>query len=356
MSRSPRSILVVCTRRIGDVLLTTPLIRSLRQAWPHARLEALVSPGTEGILQGNPDLDRVLLTPPRGARQQLGFLRQMFRRYYLACAATASDRARFLARWSGRECVGLWSRRDPAHGRGWIPGTWLDFDELGEHAIESPLRIATALGISVVREVVAPLPRNSPDFPEIRQPYAVIHPWPKFRYKAWPRERWLGLGRALRDDGVQVVVTGGPDPQERAFCADLVELIPGSVDLSGQCSFAELGEVIGRSRVFIGPDTVMTHLAAAVGAPTVALFGPSNPVRWGPWPAGRHEAGSPWPRIGSGRVGKVWLMQGEGDCVPCLLEGCDRHVNSSSLCLEELPVSHITAAVAQALSGLPLTQ
>ncbi len=349
MSERPSSILVVCTRRIGDVLLTTPLIRSLRQAWPDARLEALVLPGTEGILQGNPDLDAVLVTPRGGWRVRLAFLRGLFRRYDLACAATASDRARFLARWAGRRCIGLWSRQDPAFGRRLVPGTWLDFDPLDEHAIESPLRIAKVLGIPLRHEVVAPLPRLSPDLAELRQPYAVIHPWPKFRYKAWPRERWLGLGRTLQDDGLQVVISGGPDDQERDYCRELAAALPGSVELAGRLSFAELGEVIARARVYIGPDTVMTHLAAAVGAPTVALFGPSNPVRWGPWPAGLDAPGSPWPRRGSGRVGRVWLMQGSGDCVPCMLEGCDRHVNSSSRCLEALTVSQVAAAVAQAL-------
>ncbi|MDE3009804.1 MAG: glycosyltransferase family 9 protein [Pseudomonadota bacterium] len=349
MSARPRRVLVVCTRRIGDVLLTTPLIRSLRLAWPQARLEALVLPGTEGILQGNPDLDAVMVTPRGGWRVRLAFLRRLFRSYDLACAATGSDRARLLARWAGRRCIGLWSRNDPAWGRQLLPGTWLDFDELDEHAIESPLRIAAALGIEPRREVVPPAPRSSPDLPELRQPYAVIHPWPKFRYKAWPRERWLALGRALQDDGLQVVVSGGPDAQERAFCSELCSALPGSVDLAGRLGFAELAEVIARAHVYIGPDTVMTHLAAAVGAPTVALFGPSNPVRWGPWPAGLQEAGSPWPRRGSGRSGRVWLMQGPGDCVPCLLEGCDRHVDSRSRCLEELSVSQVAAAVAQAM-------
>lgn len=349
MNPAPRGILVVCTRRIGDVLLTTPLIRSLRLAWPRARLEVLVSPGTEGILAGNPDLDAVLVTPRGGLAARWTFLRALFRRYDLACAATASDRARFLARWAGRRCVGLWSSVDAARGRALVPGTWLEYDELDEHAIESPLRIAEALGIPLRREVVAPLPRQSPDLPELRRPYAVIHPWPRFRYKAWPRERWLGLCRALRGDGLQVVVSGGPDQAERAFCAALAEAVPGSVDLSGRLSFAELGEVIGRSRVYVGTDTVMTHLAAAVGAPTVALFGPSNPVRWGPWPPGRLDAGSPWPRRGSGRVGRVWLMQGPGTCVPCMLEGCDRHIDSRSRCLEDLQLNQVVAAVAEAL-------
>ena len=380
MKSDPTSVLVVCTRRIGDVLLSTPLIRSLRHAWPRARIEALVLPGTEGILKGNTDLDAVLLTPKGDWQAWLSFLRTLWRRYDLALAATGSDRARYLARWAGRHCLGLWARKDPARGRWLLPGHWVDFDEVAEHAIESPLRLAAALGVARLREVVPPRPAAPLDlarlvvlaegqavapartvggrsdgpgrheWPDLRKGIAVVHPWPKFAYKAWPRERWLGLARALSLDGLQVVLTGGPDADEVAFCERLAQQVPGSLSLAGACSFGEFAELIRQARVFIGPDTVMTHLAAAVGTPTVALFGPSNPVRWGPWPAALREAGSPWPFKGSGHAGRVWLVQGEGSCVPCLLEGCERNVTSTSRCLQELPLARVIQAVAQALA------
>ena len=347
----PRRILVVCTRRIGDVLLTTPLIRTLRRAWPAAQIDALVLPGTDGVLRGNPDLNQVLVTPKGGILVRARFLLKLWRSYDLALAATGSDRARMLARWAGKRCVGLWSSKDPARGRGWMPGEWIDFDELNEHAIESPLRLAAALGLPLWHEVV--VPRTAPRTAEpsgLRSPFVVIHAWPKFPYKAWTRERWLALARTLTLDGLQVVFTGGPDADERAFCADLAQHTVGSLDLSGQLSFAELAALIARGRAYIGPDTVMTHLAAATGTPTVALFGPSNPVRWGPWPAGKRTAGSPWHLKGSGRAGRIWLVQGEAPCVPCLQEGCEQHVGSTSRCLQELGVGRVTAALAQALA------
>jgi heptosyltransferase-3 len=350
MTPVPRTILVVCTRRIGDVLLTTPLIRTLKSAWPECQIDALVLPGTEGVLTGNPDLRHILLTAKGGVRSQWTFLRKLWRSYDLALAATGSDRARFLARWAGRRCIGLWAHDDRARGRQLMPGRWIDFDERGEHAIESPLRLATALGLPLIREVVPPQARRSVDIPELRPPYAVMHPWPKFRYKAWSRDKWLALARALVTDGLQVVLTGGPDAEERAFCAALASGIRDCADLSGRYSFAELAEVIARARIYIGPDTAMTHLAAATGTATIALFGPSDPVRWGPWPAGLRAAGSPWPRRGSGRAGRVWVVQGSGECVPCTFEGCERHIASHSRCLDELQVATVTAAVAQALA------
>jgi heptosyltransferase-3 len=88
-----------------------------------------------------------------------------------------------------------------------------------------------------------------------------------------------------------------------------------------------------------------TAMAAAAGTPTVVLFGPSNPVKWGPWPKDfAPTTPSPWRKNGSQRQGNVFLLQGEGECVPCLGEGCDRHVNSLSECLQLLPVRRVIQA------------
>jgi heptosyltransferase-3 len=81
-------ILVVTLRRLGDVLLTTPLIRSLKRAFPDAAIDALVFKGTEGILAGNPDLADVIVMPPRpGAGETLALVRTLWRRYDLALSS-----------------------------------------------------------------------------------------------------------------------------------------------------------------------------------------------------------------------------------------------------------------------------
>ena len=100
--------------------------------------------------------------------------------------------------------------------------------------------------------------------------------------------------------------------------------------------------MVSRAVIYVGPDTVLTHIAAAVDAPTIALYGPSNPVKWGPWP--KSCVRNPWKRIGSQSKGNVILLQGKGACVPCLLEVCDRHIESFSDCLQELPSRKIITA------------
>ena len=118
----------------------------------------------------------------------------------------------------------------------------------------------------------------------------------------------------------------------------------GSLNLVGQLTLGCTGYLLSRAAVYLGPDTAITHMAAALGVPTVALFGPSNPVKWGPWPKGHPADRNPWRRVGSGHVGNVFLVQGEKSCVPCLLEGCGRHIESYSDCLQELPASRVIAA------------
>src|SRR5262245_27684484 len=117
---APRSILVVVTRRIGDVLLATPLIRSVKRAWPDARVDELVCEGTQDVIAATPDLRRVLTVPerPRFLRHMVLLLR-LARRYDVALSLVPGDRPTFYAYVAGRWRAGLllptrkesWKRR-----------------------------------------------------------------------------------------------------------------------------------------------------------------------------------------------------------------------------------------------------
>src|SRR6201999_120304 len=98
------------------------------------------------------------------------------------------------------------------------------------------------------------------------------------------------------------------------------------------------------ARPYVGPDTAITHLAAATGVPTVALYGPTDPRLWGPWPvAGLDPL---WNAAGTiQRRGNVWLVQNPLPCLPCQLEGCERRLDSYSRCLDELTGAQVVAAV-----------
>jgi heptosyltransferase III len=120
--------------------------------------------------------------------------------------------------------------------------------------------------------------------------------------------------------------------------------------LDGLLTWPELAGAIRAARVYVGPDTSVTHLAAATGAPTVALYGPTDPRQWGPWPVG--GLGQAWDSAGTiQQRGDVWLVQNPLPCLPCRQEGCERRLDSYSRCLDELSAAQVLDAVDQALAS-----
>jgi len=343
--KPPARILIVVPRRIGDVLLSTPLARSLKRAWPQVVIDYLVFSGTEGILQGNPDVDVIHTMPERAPlASRLGLMARLWRRYDWAVSPIPSDRARWACWAAARNRAGMVREGTPDMRQAALLQVALPFDDLHAHTVSNALRLAQALGVEACPQVVPPAPQACP-LPG--SPFVVLHTYPKFRYKMWPRQMWSALAAALSSAGFEVALTGSPDPAEREYVAGIAADAACPVhDFSGQLSFAQTVHLLRHARAFVGPDTALTHLAAACGTPTVALFGPSNPVKWGPWPQAHTGPQSPWAMQGSARVGNVFLVQGEADCVPCRLEGCERHLDSESRCLTSLPVARVWAALA----------
>src|SRR5262249_16412210 len=161
-----------------------------------------------------------------------------------------------------------------------------------------------------------------------------------------PRAGWIDSARWLAGRGYRVALSGGPDAGELDYVRELARGMPPTVlDLAGRLTLGGTGYLLSRAALYVGPDTAVTHMAAALGVRTVALYGPTDPVKWGPWPRDYQGAGNPWRRLGSQGVGRVRLLQGGATCVPCGLEGCERHIGSYSDCLQEMPVETVIAAL-----------
>lgn len=325
-----RSILVVCTRRIGDVLLATPVVRSIKAAYPEAVVDMLVFEGTQDVVAANPDIRRIwtiIEHPPVGTHLKL--LRSIRRRYDLAISVLAGDRPTFHAWVAGRYRVGTlladrkswWKRR--------LLDEWVPFDNLNTHTVAMNLRLLESLNVVPIPTPVVSWRQE--DQVAVRrlcsavdgaQAYAVLHVSPKFVYKTWTVAGWGALGRWLADQGLTILVTGGDAPGEGAFCEDVVQRLPkGTVNLAGQVGLPALGYLLSRAALYVGTDTAVSHMAAAVGAPTIVLFGPSNPVKWGPWPKDFPLADSPWRKHGSQRQGNVFLLHAREIVYPVLAKG-----------------------------------
>jgi heptosyltransferase-3 len=321
-------------------------VRSLRRSYPEATIDILVFADTAGILDGNPDIDSVIAMPPRpSARDTLGVAARLVRRYDLAVSTQSGDRpagfailagrrslAPVEARASGRIKAALLTRSVPHNGKA--------------HRVEALLGLADALGIARVGEVVPPRARRPREMPQ--DAYAVVHAAPMFHYKRWTHAGWRGLAAALAARGLTVIATGGQDEAERAYLDEVWNGVPVE-RRDGQLNWGELTGLIQAARVFVGPDTSVTHLAAATGCPTVALFGPTDPRLWGPWPA--EGLSEPWAATGAVQTrGNVFLVQHAFPCTPCQLEGCERRLESHSACLDALSLEHVVTAVEGALA------
>lgn len=129
----------------------------------------------------------------------------------------------------------------------------------------------------------------------------VVHPGAAYASRRWPPDRYGAVAASLREDGYDVVVTGGPD--EVALAGRVAERagLPEQAVLAGRTDLGQLAAQVAGARLVICGDTGTAHLATAFGTPSVLLFGPMPPARWGPSRQGPHEViwhgrgvGDPW--------------------------------------------------------------
>jgi heptosyltransferase III len=348
-------ILVIATRQIGDVLLTTPLIRAARQRWPQAQLDVLGFAGTLGMLAGNPDVTRLIETPARLGGS--GFRRlaaQLWRCYDLALVTQPGDRAHLLGWIAARRRSGL----IPENGSSdWWKKALLTHavriagDRGAVHVVQEKLQLLApwadpAAGAArVVPPAAAPLPA---DIEAQLAPGAVaLHVPSMWEYKQWPLAHWREVAAKLLAEGRQVVLTGGPGARDRECIAQIADLAapPRLLNLAGRLDFRQLTGLFTRCALYIGPDTSVSHLAAATGIPVVTVFGPTNPMRWRPWPADG-TARADYERVAPRQTeGNVTLIQAEGlACVPCGRAGCEDRNDSRSDCLHAIKPDRVLAA------------
>ena len=350
-TRSVASILVICTRQIGDVLLTTPLIHNARRLWPAAHIDVLGFRGTLGMLAGTPDIRATIeVEPGSGWLRSASLIWRLWRRYDLALITQRSDRAHLYGFIAARRRAGLVPGN---RSLGWWKHRILQHSPVvnGEHThvvsekfhLLDPWLSEPPARVTVVAPAAAPLPDAISE--RLRSPMVVVHVPSMWRYKQWPADHYRALVSGLLADGVQVVLTGAAS--DRPQVAAMLDLgtPPALLDVSGQLSFAQLATLFSRTDLYIGPDTSVTHLAAACDRPVITLFGPTNPQLWGPWPqgAGPQQPYERNPQRREQRVGRVILLQGPNACVPCSRAGCENHLDSRSDCLEAIAPQRVLA-------------
>lgn len=329
-----KKILVIKLRYIGDVLLSTPVVESLKRNLPTASITMVVNSGTEEVLHHNPHLDEVLVVEENESlRAQLDFIRVLrSRNFDLAIDLTDGDRAAilgFLSRATYR--VGFNSER---RWRGIIYHHVVQADREKLHAVDYHSEAVKAIGCKADhhgprlypsdqdRSVITQLLKDREVFPS--QSFALFHPGARLWFKSWPVEKVIDLAKRMHGElGFSVVVVGGSQDIE---VADRIVSACGSwaKTVAGQITVLQLAVLAQHARLFVGNDAGPIHIAAAVGTSVVALFGPTDPQVWGPWGKG-HEV--------------IWKQM---DCSPCWRHDCQR---GELNCMRQITVDEVWDAV-----------
>ncbi|MCC6197311.1 MAG: putative lipopolysaccharide heptosyltransferase III [Burkholderiales bacterium] len=350
-----RRALVTKLRHHGDVLLASPVFTAMRNAAPALEIDALVYAETAPMLEGHPAIAQIhvidrawktrgLATQLRGEWALLRTLRA--RGYDLLVHLTEHPRGLTLARLL-RPRYAVTRERDK-HARLWRRHFthFYKLPRTERHVVEQNLDALRRIGIYPGEAdrglVLVPGPAAAKRVDEMLGHYGLsprefvqVHPGSRWLFKCWPAERTAALVDLVVADGSPVVITGAPDDRERALTtAVLAAVQPATrartIDLTGQLGLRELAALTARARAFAGVDSAPMHIAAAVGTPAVALFGPSSEVAWGPWQVRRR------------------VVVSAHSCRPCGLDGCGG--GKVSECITTLPVESVHAALASLLA------
>jgi Glycosyltransferase family 9 (heptosyltransferase) len=260
---SPGTVLVLRALGLGDAVTGIAALRGIRRAWPASRL-VLAGPGwLGGWLRGLGIVDEVLhATGLAVALRPAGAVGHIAVNLH----GRGPDSHRVL-RADGPERLVAFRNPEAGHDDG---PEW----RADEHEVVRWCRLVTAAGGSCDVDDLR-LPRLAD-----RHDGIVVHPGAAAGSRRWPASRWRAVVRALTSRGHRVILTGGPG--ERSQCAQVGDGQDRVWDLSGKLSVPALADLIAGTPLLLCGDTGPAHLATAYGTPSVLLFGPTPPDRWGP--------------------------------------------------------------------------
>ncbi|MEX2314550.1 MAG: glycosyltransferase family 9 protein [Thermomicrobiales bacterium] len=259
--------------------MALPAIDALTDAWQGATFSAYVGRHSRAAFEFRPALS--LLPIPNSIDLQSALLLARSLRQQEYDAVIVLDRSR-------------WLRLAARLSRAPVTGSARSMSPELRHESDVYLDIVRELGVRTPRST--PSIQPSPDAErlasellfDVSSPFAVLqtggarNPGVNMLDKRWPKRRIIQLATKLERDGVAVVLSGGPGDVEITTQVANQASIPASRILAGRADLGTLAAVLRRAAVYVGPDTGVSHVAAAVGVPTIAIFGPTNPRRYRP--------------------------------------------------------------------------
>jgi heptosyltransferase-2 len=297
-------ILVMRYRFIGDTVLTVPFLRNLRQAFPHARIDLMLEPFSGQVLEGCPYVDDIIpfafktihAYSARSGRSRLaGYV------HYWKLIRRERYDAVFVLKRSLSSALLAWAAAVPrrigfaTEARGLLLTDPVDYRQ-DQHEVRNFLDCLRAVDIPVGSEDLElwPSPENDAKTRSLfadagwkpEEPRIVIHAAASLPAKKWPLDRFAAVMRRLQEKHhARFIYTGAEG--DAALYQDIEKQGPfGGLNLCGKTSLHENLSVYRASNLFFGVDSGPMHMAAAAGLPVVALFGPTDERKWGPWGEG----------------------------------------------------------------------
>ncbi len=335
-------VLVVRLRSIGDTVLSTPSLFALKRFLPHASIDILLEDWVAPVLDGFPYVDNVITLERKSNSSRARVARSLrSNRYDVVYNLHGGTTATLLARATGaRHRVGydtyqyarLHNHLSPSSASLWRRDKTHSVEQqlalLGWTGVPVSDRPATQLAVTkaAAAAVAARLKRADLE----TAPLAVIHPAAAFATKQWAADKFGLVAAQLVAQGFSVVVITTPD--QASLVDELRRSASASVVAFKDLSLPEVTALLARARLFVGNDSGIAHIAAAVQTPSVVIFGSSNTAHWRPW-------------VSAGTAAEVVLE--EMECQPCHGYFCEKFAEPE--CIKRVPVARVTAAVERVL-------
>jgi heptosyltransferase-3 len=337
-----RKVLVIRLRSIGDTILTTPSLFGLRRFLPSAAIHILLEDWVAPLLEGSPLIDRVIPIPRHGNSARARVARELHRvNYDVVYNLHGGTTATFLTRASGApnrvgyahyQYARLHNHLAPSPQQIWSRPTLHSAEQqlalIGWTGVPVTDRPSTQLTITetAARSISAKLAAKEI---QAEMPLALIHPAASFETKRWPAENFARIADEVAGRGLLPVVIVSPNDRQilEALRAHSTTRVIAFDDLS----LPEVVALSARARVFIGNDSGIAHIAAAVNTPCVVIFGSSNVAHWRPWTTNPSE-----------------VVREELPCQPCHGYFCSEFEKPK--CILSVPVERVSAAIDRLMS------
>jgi predicted lipopolysaccharide heptosyltransferase III len=334
-----RKVLLVRLRSIGDTVLATPSLFALKRFLPNVEVDMLVEDWVAPLLANHPHVNKVVVLERGGLMTRARIARELrAANYDVVYNLHGGTTATFLTRATGaRHRVGFKTYQYAQLHNHQAPSPLLLWGQQKTHSVEQQLALLGWTGVPVTdrpRTQLGEAPEAVQAINSLlveagldKREFALIHPAAAFATKQWATENFARVVEFLAERGLASVAVAGPN--EKAVLETLTSAVPVEIATS-TLSLPEVTALAARSQLFVGNDSGIAHIAAAVGTPSVVVFGSSNIAHWRPWNSAPAE-----------------VVFEEMPCQPCHGYFCEKFAQPE--CILRVPVARVTAAIDRVL-------